>query len=102
MSLLPPDCARCDLVRKLPQKVKRPKMWEKNCVGLTPFWGPNFGPQNGGHESISSYKGLHFGGQILDPKMGSSRVMFFRAGALSKNGFCEQVRRVHRRVWLCL
>ena len=30
------------------------------------------------------YKSLHFGGQIFDSKMGSSRMMFFGAGALSK------------------
>ena len=89
-------------LRALKAHAETPKNVGKNYVGRTPFWGPNFGPQNGGRESISSYKGPHFGGQILDPKMGSSRVMFFRAGALSKSGFCEQVRRVHRRVWLCL
>ena len=84
-------------LRALKAHAETPKNVRKNYVGRTPFWGPIFGPQNGGRESISSYKGPHFGGQIFNPKMGSSRVMFFRAGALSKNGFCEQVRRVHRR-----
>ena len=85
-------------LRALRAHAETPKNVGKNYVGRT----PKFGPQNGGRESISIFKGPHFRGQILDPKMGSSRVMFFRAGALSKNGFCEQVRRVHRRVWLCL
>ena len=46
---------------------------------------------------ISSYKRSHFGIQIWIPQRDGA----FGAGALAKNGFCEQVRQVPRLSWLC-
>ena len=43
---------------------------------LTPFWGPNFGPQNGVRLSFF-FPGSHFGVQNLNPKMGSAFESFF-------------------------
>ena len=64
---------------------------EKNDVCRPPFWGPNFGPQNGGHITIFYYDRPHFGVRNSDPKMGSRRSGVFGAGALSKDGFRQQV-----------
>ena len=60
------------------------------------FWGPKFGPQNGGHITIFFYDGSHFGVRNLDPKMGSRRSGVFGAGALSKDSFRQQVTQ-----WAC-
>ena len=70
-----------------------PERWnhEKNDVCRPPFWGPKFGPQNGGHITIFYYDGPHFGVQNSDPKMGSRRSGVFGAGVLSKDGFRQQV-----------
>ena len=70
-----------------------PERWnhEKNDVCRPLFWGPKFGPQNGGHITIFYYDGPHFGVQTSDPKMGSRRSGVFGAGALSKDGFRQQV-----------
>ena len=53
-------CARTGTLKPEKKKTQRP----------TPFWGPNFVPQNGGPEYIPSYDGPHFGVQILEPHPG--------------------------------
>ena len=49
----------------------------------------NLDPQDGSPEYICSYNGLHFGVKLLDSKIDPAE-----AGALAKNGFCEQVKRI--------
>ena len=57
---------------------------EKKTQRRTPCWSPNFVPQKGGPEYISSYDGPHFGVQILDPKMGPTRSDVFGAARFPK------------------
>ena len=56
-----------------------------------PHWGPKFGPQNGGHINNLLLRRTPFWVQNSGPKMGSKRSGVFGAGALSKDGFRQQV-----------
>ena len=67
-----------------------PERW-KHTRKTTPVLGSKFGLQNGGHITIFCHDGPHFGVQNSDPKMGPRWSGVFGAGALSKDGFRQQV-----------
>ena len=51
------------------------------------FWGPKFGPQNGGLVTIFSSEGPHFGVQSLDPKTGALSQSFLHRGPILGSKF---------------
>ena len=89
-------------LRALKAHAETPKNVEK-----TTLVGPRFGvqtsdPKTGAANTFLLKRAPTLGAKFWTPKWGPAGVMFFEACALSKNDSCEQVRRVHRRVWLCL
>ena len=57
-------------LRALKAHAETPKNVGKNYVGRTPFWGPNFGPQNGGRESFLFIRAPTLGAKFWTPKWG--------------------------------
>ena len=73
----------------------------KTTFGQPRFWGPKFGPQNGGHITIFIMRGTILGSKIWTPKWSPPGVMFLEPARFPKTAPTSQQGFIGM-LWLCL